>query len=337
LGEKEQCQDGMKESMNTWRHLSAQCISLGPVFQASAFALMNILVQPSHPGLAAPGTRLGPRPAEAYPGQTMGPFLLLLTNDDGIRSPGLLAAVRACLGLGELLVAAPSSQQTAMGRSLTGRPEARFHPFPLEVDGRAVPAFECEASPASVVRHALQALCGGRRPDLLVSGINYGENVGTSIWASGTVGAAIEGASMGIPALAAALQTPTDTFHVHSDQDWGAAEHFLRGFARALLGATLPPDVDLLKVDVPAGATPDSPWRLTRLSRQRYFEQVLPHPTPSSALGEGRLGHCVDLATLEPDSDIRAILDGHVALTPLSLDATSRTPFPAILDAFTVC
>jgi 5'-nucleotidase len=259
---------------------------------------------------------------------------LLLTNDDGIQSPGLLAAVKAVLGLGEIIVVAPSHQQTAMGRSFTGRRDAALEPIPFEVDGHSIRAFHCEGSPASVVRHALQVLCADRHPDLLISGINYGENVGTSITASGTVGAAIEGASMGIPALAAALQTHPSAFFHHGEQDWKAAEHFLRLFAGKMLASQLPYDVDLLKIDVPEDATPETPWRLCRLSRHRYFAMEIPDPTLESRLGDAKIRIHVDSGTLEPDSDVHALVcDRVVAVTPLSLDATSRADFGQIREA----
>jgi len=257
--------------------------------------------------------------------------LIFLTNDDGIASPGLEAAARAVLGLGELLIVAPSTQQTAMGRSFRGRKDAQLEPIVFEVDGQVLRAFHAEGTPATVVRHALQVLCPDRLPDLLISGINYGENVGTSITASGTVGAAIEAASMGIPALAAARQVHPSAFLDHGDQDWRAAEHFLRFFAEKLLGAAMPFDMDLLKIDVPEGATVDTPWRLSRLSRQRYFEMVLEAPSLESRIGDGRIVVDIDHASLEPDSDVHALaVDRVVAVTPLSLDATSRADFGVI-------
>lgn len=259
--------------------------------------------------------------------------LILLTNDDGIRSPGLRAAARAVLDLGELLVVAPAAQQTAMGRSFTGRADAVLEPADFEVSGRRVRAYACEGSPASVVRHGLLVLCRERRPDLVVSGINYGENVGGSITASGTVGAAFEGASLGIRSLAASLQMHPSAFLHHGEQDWGAAEHFLGLFAGRLLRADLPFDVDILKLDVPERATPGTPWRLTRLSRQRYFTRVLESPTLASRLGDGHVAVEVDHATLEADSDVQALVEGTVAVTPLSLDATSRADFRLIRAA----
>lgn len=262
---------------------------------------------------------------------------ILLTNDDGIDSPGLRASVRACLDLGELVVVAPAHQQTAMGRSCTGRKEASLVPVPFEVDGFSIKAFSLEASPASVLRHGLQVCFPDAPPELVVSGINYGENVGTSITASGTVGAAFEAASWGIPALAAALQTHPKHFFEHGEVEWQAAEHFVRLFAGRMLRFPLPPDVDVLKLDVPEGATPETPWHLTRLARQRYFVLNLEEPHLLSRLGDARIGIQVDHDTLEAETDVHALaVERCVALTPLSLDATSRTDFAnlrARLDA----
>jgi 5'-nucleotidase len=260
--------------------------------------------------------------------------LILLTNDDGIASPGLQAAARALAGLGELLVVAPARQQTAMGRSFTGRQGAQLEPVAFEVEGRPVKAFACDGSPATVVAHALRVLCPERMPHLAVSGINYGENLGSSITASGTVGAALEAATWGIRSLAVSQQMPPSSFLHHGDQDWAAAEHFLGRFASRILAAQLPADVDFLKLDVPQGATPSTPWRLSRLSRQRYVETVLDAPHPRSGLGEGRLVVQVDLDTLEKDSDIHAVAcERMVSVTPLSLDATSRADFALVRQA----
>ena len=260
--------------------------------------------------------------------------LILLTNDDGIASPGLHAAAVALAEIGELLVAAPAHQQTAMGRSHTGRHGALLEQVDLQIQGHSVAAYGLDASPATVVRHALQALCQNRKPDLVVSGINYGENVGTTITVSGTVGAALEGAVHGIPALAISLQMDFSKIHHHGEADWQAAAHFARHFALRLMERAMPQDVDVLKVDVPECASPDTPWRLTRLSRQHYVQVILDEPHPGSALGEGRIAVGVDETTLEPDSDIHALVcDRVVSVTPLSLDATSRSPFSEIQNA----
>jgi len=274
----------------------------------------------------------------------VGSPLILLTNDDGITSPGLRAAVRAALPLGELLVVAPARQWSGAGRSMPHGLEERVSRCLLEVDGQPITAYQVDASPATAVAHALVKLAP-RRPALLISGINYGENLGSDVTISGTVGAAFQGAAFGIPALAASLQTPKETYDNPSEGvDFTAAIHFTRLFARWMLQAGLPFDVDVLKIDVPDDATPETPWRLTRVSRHIYFVPIPPQRArledPASPplaggdredplVGESRGG--IEYEPLphperaEPDSDIYALaVDRVVSVAPLSLDTTSR-------------
>ena len=266
--------------------------------------------------------------------------LIVVTNDDGIASPGLRAAVRAALSLGELLIVAPDRQWSGAGRSMPQGPEGRISRYPLEVDGQPVMAYQVDASPASVVLHALLELIP-RRPALLISGINYGENLGTDVTISGTVGAALQGAALGIPALAASLQTPKETHTNPSDSvDFTAAIHFTRLFARRLLTASLPFDVDLLKLDVPSDATPETPWRLTRVSRHVYFVPVPPQRTSLAEPARIDYAPLAHPERTEPDSDIYALaVDRVVSVAPLSLDLTSRTDpgeMEALLRGLTV-
>jgi len=203
---------------------------------------------------------------------------ILVTNDDGVRSPGLRAAIIALRPLGDLLVAAPLNQHSGAGRSFPRGSKGCIHPVHLAWDDGSAEAFGIEASPAQTVVYALLELAS-HLPDLAVVGINYGENVGNGITGSGTVGAAIEAASAGIPTLAVSLQTAPEFHYSHSPEiDFRAAAHFVRFFARRLLspGVSLSFDVDLLKIDVPQDATPDTPWRVTRVSRQRYFLRLVP-------------------------------------------------------------
>ena len=254
--------------------------------------------------------------------------LILITCDDGIDSPGLRAAIRAVLDLGDLLVSAPCEQQTGAGRSLPTFDDGAIHPIDCTVDGQQIPAYAIYGSPAQAVLYALIELVP-RRPALCVSGINFGENVGSVVTTSGTVGAAMEAANEGVPALAASLETDKKHHYNHSEAvDFSAAIHFTRYFAARLLARQMPPDVDLLKLDIPCNATPHTPWRVTRLSRQRYYQAL---PSGRRWLAEKRrLGYemTFDHTTLEPDSDIQAVLvDRVVSITPLSLDLTSRVVF----------
>lgn len=251
--------------------------------------------------------------------------LILITNDDGIDSPGLLAAVRAVRGLGDVLVVAPTRQWSGAGRSFARETTGAIALRTLEVDGEPVPAFAVDGSPAQVVLHALLELAP-RPPDLLVVGINYGENPGADVTCSGTVGAALQGASCGVPALAVSLQAPKEVHINLSDKvDFTVAAHFTRFFARRMLAVALPFDVDVLKVDVPDCATPETPWRLTRQSRRTYFRPVPPRRSDLSQPGRMDYEAAWDVRDLELDSDIYALaVDRVVAVTPLSLDLTSR-------------
>lgn len=257
--------------------------------------------------------------------------LILVTNDDGIKSPGLLAAVEAVLPLGEVVVVAPSSQQTSAGRGLHGDKDGSLQRIDLNIGGRTVPAYHCDSSPASAVLHAFDVLFHERKPDLIVSGINYGENLGSNITISGTVGAVLQGASYGIPGLAMSLQTDIGNHRRHVKLEWAAASHFCRMFASMILTGPLPADVDILNVNVPSVAAAKTPWKVTRLSRQNYFVNHMANPTSTSTIGEAVCRFGFDEALLEPDSDIQAICSNLVSVTPVSMDLTSRIDLKSFL------
>jgi 5'-nucleotidase len=188
-----------------------------------------------------------------------------------------------------------------------------------------------DATPALSVVHGVVEFAR-RRPDLVVSGINFGANLGTEVTISGTVGAALEGGAFEIPSIAVSLEMDS-VYHWTGDDgaDYTAAKAYTQQFARHVLDSGLPHDVDALSINIPRDAQPDTPWRLARLSRRRYF---LPLP-PDRSKGQGRPGYKLFLEAeqAEPDSDVRAVrADCVVSVTPLSLDLTSRTDFDA-LDA----
>jgi 5'-nucleotidase len=255
--------------------------------------------------------------------------LILLTNDDGIASPGLLAAAEAVCDLGELLIVAPATQQTGMGRGTPPILNGMLTVESLRVGCEDVRVYSLTGSPAQTVTIAVLGIAP-RRPALVVSGINYGENLGTSVTGSGTIGAALQAAEMGIPGLAVSLETEKAYHYNHGeDVDWTAAAHFTHCFARRMLASPMPFDVDVLKVDVPAEATAETTWRVTRQARQPYYT-VLP---PPQRLAPGPLVHLdyrieVNWDTLGTDTDVYAFSHDHVvAVTPLSQDLTSRTDF----------
>jgi len=262
---------------------------------------------------------------------------ILVTNDDGIESPGLKAAVEAALPLGNVIVAAPTGQQTSMGRSFHGKRDEHLRPVDYEVCGRKLEAYHADCSPARIVLHAVDVLFTGGKPDLVVSGINYGENLGSNLTISGTIGAAIQAATMGIRAVAVALETEIHNHHKYADLNWVAATHFTRKFAGLMLAAEeMPHDVKFLNINIPADATEETPWRMTTQSHAPYFSNVIENPVKTSKIGDGKCVIQIDDHTLEPESDIYAIFkDRIVSVTPLSLDLTARTARQD-LDAFFV-
>jgi len=255
---------------------------------------------------------------------------ILLTNDDGIRSPGLWAAAEALEALGYVTVAAPAQQWSGAGRSMPAESSGVIRKEQVKVNGREWTVYAVEGTPAQVVQHALLEIMP-EHPDLIVAGINYGENVGSGVTISGTVGAVLEGASFGLPGLAVSLETDAKYHRSHSTEvDFSAAAHFAQKFARALLNTKSPFDVDVLKVDVPNAATPATPWRITRVSRTRYFLPTKPQRADFAEKGHVSYLAQIEPDRLEPDSDVRAIVDGIVSVTPLSLDLTSRVDLKAL-------
>jgi len=250
---------------------------------------------------------------------------ILISNDDGINSPGLRTVVEAVLPLGEVIIVAPSSQQTSAGRSFSGAKTESFKPMDYKVGRTIVKAYHCACSPARAILHAFDVLFHLKKPDLLVSGVNYGENLGTNVTISGTIGAALQGAAHGVRGLAVSLQTRDMADHFkYPELDWTAVRHFAGHFAQLMLTKRLPADVDILNVNVPASATIATQSKWTRLSRQPYFSDLIKEPTLLSTIGDAKCCHGFDEKQLEPDSDIFAFRQGFVTVSPISMDLTAR-------------
>jgi 5'-nucleotidase len=256
---------------------------------------------------------------------------ILLTNDDGIRSPGLWAAASALSELGYVHVAAPRDQSSGAGRSLPSSSDGTIRLEQVCVNNKTWTVHAVGGTPAQAVLHAVLEILP-RKPDLVVSGINYGENVGSGVTVSGTVGAALEAAGLGIPALAVSLETEqANHLSYSSEVDFSTAAYFAAYFGRLLLDRSMPPDVHVLKVEVPAGSTPDTPWQVTRLSMFSYYDPV---PVKRTSWEEpGRMGYRAgdSWQNAESDSDVYALrVQRVVSVTPLSVDITSRVSMAAL-------
>lgn len=252
---------------------------------------------------------------------------ILLTNDDGIESPGLWAAARALGELGFVTVAAPREQFSGAGRSFPASSDGRIEKKTLQIGDEHWEVYAIGGTPAQAVSLGVLAVMP-ERPDLVVSGINYGENPGTDITMSGTIGAAMEGASFRIPSLAVSLQLPNVNadFLSHSREvNFTGAAYFTKYFAKMLLECQFPAGVDLVKVDVPYEATFQTAWKLTRLANDRYFIPVVEREsgTDQPAVISSRFD--VTPERYPAGTDVNALMiERVVAVTPLTLDMTAR-------------
>jgi 5'-nucleotidase len=250
---------------------------------------------------------------------------ILLTNDDGIQSPGLWAAAEALDELGFVTVVAPREQSSGTGRSMPNIYDGQVNQQTLIVNNKEWTVHAVGGTPAMAVLYGCIKLIP-QKPDLVVSGINYGLNVGSGVTISGTVGAALEGASAGIPALAISLETEKKDHSSYSREiDFSTAGYFTRYFSQKLLSKEMPPDVHLLKVEIPALANPNTPWHTTRLSMKRFYEPTPPEKNPDSNYKEIGYDISPDWDQSPPGTDSHAVVNKkEISVTPLSLDLTSR-------------
>ncbi|MCG5056395.1 MAG: 5'/3'-nucleotidase SurE [Myxococcales bacterium] len=187
--------------------------------------------------------------------------LILLSNDDGIGAPGLAALIEAVQDLGDLLVAAPDRERSAASHSITLN-------SPLRVDELAPGRFAIDGTPVDCVYLAALHLAA-RRPNLCISGINDGYNLGSDVFYSGTVAAAVEATLRGVPSIAVSAER-------HRPLDFRAGARFVRALAEETLARANDrnpfPEGALLNVNVPAGAS--GAYAVTFLGRRVYRDQV---------------------------------------------------------------
>jgi len=235
---------------------------------------------------------------------------IVLTNDDGIEAPGIKALQRQLARTHEVIVVAPESEQSACSHGLS------LH-RPLRLKEVRKGWFRVDGTPADCVNLAIFEVLGRRKPDIVVSGINLGPNLGTDVLYSGTVAGAIEGAIIGYGSIAVSL-VPRDfdrpRFH--------AAARFAASLVNGLGRHPLPADT-CLNVNVPDGVTgPPFPVRVTKLGKRRYTKVVRQALDP-----RGRPYYWIggDPGEKSPSAlcDSVAVGEGLISVTPLKLDLTA--------------
>ncbi|MEA2794046.1 MAG: 5/3-nucleotidase [Bradyrhizobium sp.] len=261
--------------------------------------------------------------------------LILVTNDDGIDSPGLRAAAEAAALVGDILIAAPITPQTGMGRSF---PRGQTHGI-IEILSRplgdALHSYHAvHGSPAQAVAHAILEIAP-RRPVLCISGINDGENLGGTNLISGTVGAAAEAAGFGIPAMAISI----DSDHAerflkpYDPADWKVPSGIIHRLARLMLQQALHPDLAFLNVNIPQEATLETEIRVTSQSRQNHYSCAAAGVRDLSRPFRLPVTAQIDFETLERESDLYAfVVDRVISVTPMGRDLTLRDTAGRPLD-----
>ncbi|WP_457591191.1 5'/3'-nucleotidase SurE [Geoglobus sp.] len=246
---------------------------------------------------------------------------ILLTNDDGLYSPGLKACYEVLKDMGEVFVVTPAVQKSGVGRSISIMEPIRVSE--VRVDGMRL--YAVDGTPTDAVIIGIHEIIG-EIPDLVVSGINLGENLSTeAVTTSGTVGAALEAATQGCSAMAISLEMK-DAYKFESffaPADFSNAKKVLERLARSVLEKGLPEGVDVLNVNVPEKW--NGMYAFTRLARRLYKTRIDTRFDP-----RGRKYYWIDGVeeeSAEAGTDLRAIREGYVSITPISLDMTSRIDF----------
>lgn len=240
---------------------------------------------------------------------------ILVTNDDGINAPGIKILAEALEQLGEVAVVAPDRERSAVGHALT------LHQ-PLRAVKLGMNVFAVDGTPTDCVNLGIHSLLPFK-PDIVISGINHGGNLGDDVTYSGTVSAAMEATLMGIPAFAVSLVTKGE------GANFAAAGNFAAKLARVVLQRGLPNDT-FLNVNVPD--LPEElllPPVITSQGKRRYEGMIIDKVDP-----RGRNYYWI--GTIDVDfhdkegTDYHAVSRSHISITPLHLDLTNYRSFAAL-------
>lgn len=230
---------------------------------------------------------------------------ILITNDDGIGAPGLAALEKAVASIGEVYVFAPMSEQSGTSRGITLRRPLRFH----KVGERR---YAVDGTPADAVMMAL-CLVLDFHPDIVLSGINNGPNLGENVFYSGTVAGAAEAAKHGIPAMAVSVTE-------RENLNFGPAAEFATRLAKQVVENGLPAGVALnVNIPHPRYDGVEITHQCGKISRNLMVEGRDPRGRPYYWMDEQ-----IPLESAEPGSDYAAVREGRVSVTPLRFDNTAQ-------------
>ncbi len=245
---------------------------------------------------------------------------ILITNDDGLGAAGFGVLERLARGLSDDVVAcAPETEQSGASHSLT------IH-RPLRLREVAPHRHTVDGTPTDCVLLAVNHLMAEAQPDLVLSGVNHGFNIGEDVTYSGTIAAAMEATLLGIPAIALSQEVGAGPI------DFAAAEHHLPDLLRRLVATGWPPGV-VININVPARPVKAIQGiRVIRHGNRKIGDQLMERIDPRGRtyfwIGTQRNGAVV------PDTDVHALTEGHITVTPLDLDLTHYPSVEALSRVF---
>jgi 5'-nucleotidase len=255
---------------------------------------------------------------------------VLITNDDGIEAEGLRTLRRALAGLSgvDVSVIAPDSNRSATARSITTRVPIWVEEVTFE-DGSV--GYATDGTPVDCVRFAELGLVG-ERPDLIVSGINHGSNLGDDITYSGTVAAAFEGIVLGIPAVAVSQQSAAREmgFLPGPRFDFANAARLTARLVERLAADLPPPDI-LLNVNCPAGEVIGV--EITRLGKRVYEDELQLVDQDDAGRRRYKIYGFAPSFEKEEGTDLTAVASGRVSITPVHFDLTHREGVDQLREA----
>jgi 5'-nucleotidase len=240
---------------------------------------------------------------------------ILLVNDDGVTAPGILCAARYLSKEHYVIVSAPESEQSAVGHGIT----LRFPLWARKLDiNEPFEMYAVSGTPADCVKIGLDVIYKekGITPDVVISGINRGENLGTDVVYSGTVSGALEGAIAGIPSIAISVADFKDPLY---DTAAKFLVKFLREFDLKLI-----PKFTALNINVPSIPYEEvKGWKLTRQSKRRYEDYFEKRIDPSGREYYWMLGDIIE-DDPDPKADYKALQEGYISVTPITIFMTNE-------------
>ena len=242
--------------------------------------------------------------------------LILVSNDDGYMAKGVRDLMAMLAPYGEVVAVCPDQGRSGQSMALTFDSPLRVKEEKSPVEGTRL--FSCNGTPVDCVKVSCYSVLDGRRPDLVVAGINHGSNAAVNVVYSGTMGAVQEGCSWGVPAIGFSLTTHDP------DADFSAVRHAVDVLVPAILNEGLP-DGTFINVNVPAGVA-QAPLSLCRECKAHWSEEYKKYEDPMGRPFYMLSGHMINDEPESTDTDLYALAHGEASVVVECLDRTAAAP-----------